>query len=270
MDYNLLFLFLLVIVLYLTMICLNFVCISKKNTCNPDTNNGKSYDVFCLMVTGYTPQRVSYAKKSVTNFLEQNYEHKHLIILNQSSENILDSPNSNRMVEIKVAVDKLGILRNKSVDMVPKNAVWTTWDDDDYRHPEYLTTFMHEFRDQNVDFVMFQNRLEYNILTQYKFKIKLKSGTMIFFSRDNSLKYDPVESMEDQGLKRTALRKLRCKVINNDPKLYIRLIHDSNTSLYVNKDKDALRDTSKHIEYFEFLPNPDEIEYMNKIISSYY
>ena len=259
-----------VIVLFVTLIYSSVFNLKKPQPCDLESNNGKYYDVYCLMVTGYTPQRVSYAKKSVTNFLKQNYEHKHMIILNQSSENILESIHSNRIVEIKVAVDKLGILRNKSVDMVPINAVWTTWDDDDYRHPEYLTTFMQEFRNQNVDFVMFQNRLEYNIRSDYKFKIKLKSGTMIFFSKDKSLKYDPVESMEDQALKKSAIGKLRCKIINNDPKLYIRLIHDNNTSLYVNENKDSLRDTSKHVDYFESQPTPDEIEYMNKIISFYY
>lgn len=266
MDYNLFYLFsILITILVIIILSKNIMFNDRKE------ENKQEYDVYCLMITGYKPERVAYAKKSVINFLEQNYENKYLVILNQSSENIIEPNQTNeRIFERKVAVDKLGILRNKSLEMVPTNAVWTTWDDDDYRHPQYLSIFMKEFCKHDVDFLMFQNRLEYNISTKFKFKIKLKSGTMIFFSKLKSIKYEPVESMEDQIVKKTALRHFRCKIIDNDPKLYMRLIHDCNTSLYVNNDKNTLRDTSKHVDYFESPLTSDEKEYLDKIISSYY
>ena len=246
----------------------------KRNVSQPNilqTKDQPEYTVYCLMITGYTPDRIAYAKASVTNFLDQSYKHKHLILLNQSEENIIDSQNIDNVIEVHVAVDKIGVLRNKSIDMVPDNTVWTTWDDDDFRHPDYLSIFMEEFKNKDVDFLMFQNRFEYNILTNYMFKIKLKSGTMIFFSkRENQVRYDPVSTMEDQVVKKYAKKHLRYKIIDNDPKLYIRLIHNNNTSLYVDKDKRTLRDTKMHVDYFETEPTPCEIEYLTKIISSYY
>lgn len=227
--------------------------------------------VYCVMMTGYYKDRESFAKVSVQNFLEQTYPNTHLIIMNQSKNALIDTEHDN-ILELFVDTMVLGKLRNMALKFVPPHAIWTTWDDDDYRHPTYIKTFADYFINNNtVDFLMFQNRLEYNWKTKFSFKMTLKSGFMTFFSkRMNNLLYDEISSMEDVIVKKTALKKYKCVVINNDPRLYLRFTHNSNSSKYVNRNKTALTDTKQNQDYFEYELISKEQNYISKILSSYY
>jgi hypothetical protein len=223
------------------------------------------------MITGYHENRKTFANVSVRNFNEQSYQNKHLIILNQSKTPVVDRESDN-ILELFIDTMVLGKLRNMALEFVPPNAIWTTWDDDDYRHPSYLETFMTKFlENDSIDFLLFQNRLEYNLKTKFAFKMTLKSGFMTFFSkRINQLKYDELSSMEDIIVKNTALEKYNYIVIDNDPRMYLRFTHDSNTSRYVNPNKKSLKDTRKNQDYFEKKVNSIEQKYIAEILSNYY
>lgn len=232
--------------------------------------------VYCLMVTGYTTQRDAFARKSIQNFAEQSYPNKHLIVINQSTRSLLaPHAGSDNMLEVYMNNTagrwSLGYLRNVSLQLVPPDAIWTTWDDDDYRDVHYLRIMMSEMRRAECDFLMFQNRVEYNLLNGFAFKLTLKTGLMTFFARHNpNIRYADVSTSEDKAVKDFATKHLAVHVYDNDPMLYVRAIHDSNTSTYVNKNKSEVRDTQQNKVYFENELSSCEKNELNNIIYKYY
>ena len=260
--------------IYLIGLVVFLVCVAGyiiHDRLKPQKIRVKNVPLYCVMITGYHKEREPFARVSVLNFFQQTYANKHLIILNQSEKALIDTEHDN-VLELFVDTMVLGKLRNIALEFIPPNAIWTTWDDDDYRHPTYLQTFANHFLiHDKVDFLMFQNRLEYNLKTKFSFKMTLKSGFMTFFSkRINNLKYDEISSMEDVVVKKTALKKYNCVVINNDPTLYLRFTHNSNTSKYVNQNKTSVTDTRNNRDYFETELNSKERKYITKILSNYY
>lgn len=209
-------------------------------------------EVYCIMVTGYSKERIRYAKESVKNWREQTYMKKKLIIINQSKTSIIKDNNDDNILELYVNnKDKtLGHIRNIGINLVPPDKYWTTWDDDDWRGNNYLEEMIKHIG--NNDFLMFTKRYEYNKNTGFVFESELKSGFSIFFAKQNiDLVYDDVNTLEDVQMKKYALQHLNVKIYVNDPILYIRLIHDENTSPYVNKQKGKLTNTTKNKIYFE-------------------
>ena len=203
--------------------------------------NKEERPVYCLMVTGYNKERLSMARKSIQNFKQQTYKNKNLIILNQSKERLIKKESKDTTV-LEVLVDKedktLGELRNMSLQFVPPNAIWTTWDDDDYRSSNYIKKMVHIMNKNKAEFLMFQNRIEYNKTNNFSFKMTMKSGFMTFFSVHNPfLEYEHVSTSEDVKVKNYALKHMKTYIYDNDPKMYIRLIHDDNTSIYVHNKK---------------------------------
>lgn len=231
--------------------------------------------VYCLMVTGYDKRRRAYALNSITNFKNQTYKNKHLVIINQDLESRLLTKTYDNMLEVMVDnTDKtLGELRNISLQFVPPNAVWTTWDDDDWRSDDYIKTMMSTMKKQDADFLMFTNRVEYNLNKNYMYEITLKSGLMTFFAKANPfLLYADVSTSEDKAIKDYAFHNMRDKmaIMNNDPSIYVRAIHDHNTSVYAKPDKDNVKDTSNHKNYFERSLSSKNESYLRNILSSYY
>lgn len=232
--------------------------------------------VYCLMITGHDVRRRSFALNSVENFKNQSYANKHLIILNQDIKfKILKKQTYDNILEVMVDNQgkTLGELRNMSLQFVPPNAVWTTWDDDDWRSPEYLKTMMSAMEEHKVQFLMLSNRIEYNLNTDFMYQLSLKSGLMTFFAKANpNLVYDEVNTSEDKVVKEYALKHLtdQVVVINNDPLLYVRAIHDNNTSVYAKPLKSTIKDTRENKTYFETHVPSKKQTYLRNILSSYY
>lgn len=230
------------------------------------------HTVYCLMITGHNEQRYAYAKVSIDNFNLQTYKNKKLVIINQNVKSLMTSENENILeVFVDTKNKSLGILRNISLSFVPPDGYWTPWDDDDWRHPNYLSIMMKKMMNKNVEFLMYQNRLEMNSKNKFCFKAKLVSGTMQFFAKNNPyLTYEDKNVLEDVQMKNFALNNLKTYIYDNDPSLYIRTIHDENTSNYVNNNKNKIRDTKHHKEYFEDEVEMEEKIYTEKILSTYY
>jgi len=231
------------------------------------------HEVYCLMVTSNDEHRRPYCKVSVQNFLEQTYSRKHLIIVNLSEDPILskDQRKDDRLLEVFVKRNdlSLGAIRNISLELVPPNAWWTLWDDDDWRIDTYLQKFVDWSK--GYDFVMIQNRIEFNTLNGYNYVLTLRSGLMSFFAkRIPNLRYENLNTKEDVLVKTTALNQLRCNIVDNAPTLYVRMIHTTNTSPYANSSKKSLKDTSKHKDYFERNLQTNEWHYLDKILSTKY
>lgn len=224
------------------------------------------------MVTGYTNKRLEYAKLAIQNFKDQTYRDKYLIIINQSKKKLTTLSDKNILEVYVDNNDKtLGELRNISLQFVPPNAIWTTWDDDDWRHREFLERMYMVLTTKQVDFVLFSNRLEYNINTKFAFKTKMKSGTMCFFCKhDPNIRYEHINTSEDKIVKTYAYDNTKYFVFDNPFYIYLRLIHDDNTSIYVHDKKHTLNDTTNNKDYFEYSVTQKEKKYIDKIIYEYY
>ncbi len=222
----------------------------------------KSSEVVCLMVTGKDPCRILFARKAVHNFREQDYGPKRLVIVNHGAENVLPAPapavadGQGDVVEFRVEKTQnaltLGDLRNIARALVPPGAIWTTWDDDDYRAPRYLTTMIREMG--SADVLAWTRRTEFNANTGLVWGMELSTGfnALIFARQDMRLLYSRQDTMEDTHLIEAA-RRLGKRVIvyRNDPAIYVRTVHANNTSLYVDKYKTAVP-LGKKNTYSEF------------------
>jgi hypothetical protein len=202
----------------------------------------RSTMVYCIMVTGKDPSREAYARKSVQNFLEQDYRRKRLVIINHGTYQVLDRKDDPQMFEFHVekGAMTLGDLRNIALNLVPTDAIWTVWDDDDIRSSSYLSRMYYALRISGCDMVAICNRYECNVNTGFVWKIRqLKGLPTVFCKQDLRVTYLPEDTMEDVHL----IRDYRARGHPvylwswNDPAMYIRVVHSTNTSLYVNREK---------------------------------
>ena len=111
---------------------------SKENHPIPGNDNPK---VSCLMVTA---NRKHLMKRSVSCFLQQDYSHKELVIVDdgdQDLEEILQLIPSEQLNYIKLEkkpVNTLGKLRNRTLDEAHGDFL-VQWDDDDWYHPRRIS-----------------------------------------------------------------------------------------------------------------------------------
>ena len=205
----------------------------------------KNTPIYCIMVTGKSKCRTDLAQKSLDNFFEQSYQNKKLIVINHGKDKIIKDPIPNVFEHQIEKNETLGDIRNISLNLVPINACWITWDDDDYRSPQYLSYLFSIMKSSNCDVVAITERYEYNYNTGLVWKMTFKNGFVhILAKQDLRIRYESKDSMEDINLIND-FRKLGKKVHvveRNDPSLYIRVVHTDNTSEYVNKNKTNVRD----------------------------
>lgn len=229
--------------------------------------------IYCLMVTRGDGEREALARVSVTNFDLQSFKNKYLVIINEGKANILSEKTSNK-IELHVQNMPLGTMRNLAMELVPPNAIWTTWDDDDWRSTDYLSTLYTALSKQkNKKYLMFTRRIDHSFNNDFTYQVHLPSGTFIFFCyKDPLLRYDDVANKEDAVVKRYLLQKQLNKLVlyENDPKLYIRFIHQNNTSVYLDKNKSKITQYSNKSPYFEYPAYDEHIHYVNTIKKKYY
>lgn len=233
--------------------------------------------VVCLMITGKNACREHFAKRAIDNFYEQDYPNKQLIIINHSPDyRVLQNNESDLVHEFyveKTEEVKLGDLRNIALAMVPPDAVWTTWDDDDYRAPNYISAMMKAMRSANADVLAFKHRTEYNINNGYVWNSHLLTGfPLLFAKQDMRVLYKRIDTMEDTEMI-SGYRSLGKKIelYENDPRLYIRLVHGSNTSLYVDPDKRGIRPAAAAAATFYESPAADvEVERVRNLVDNFY
>jgi hypothetical protein len=203
--------------------------------------------IYCLMVTGKDDDivRNKFARVSCINFYKQSYPNKHLIIINEGNLLVTDEVDKINVLEIKVKNKALGTMRNMALELVPPNAIWTTWDDDDWRSDTYLEVLFNKLnKNKTKRYLLYCNRIDYNMNTDFAYKVNIPTGTYIFFAyKDPFIQYDEINTREDAIVKKYILSKGAETIIynDNDCMLYVRFIHKSNTSLFVDKYKTRLR-----------------------------
>lgn len=206
-----------------------------------------------------------------------------MIIVNTSSlsENVVvnNTPSNKNVVEIRTAkqgTTSLGKLRNMAVHLVPLGCIWTTWDDDDWRSDDYISTLydaMHEARALKARYLVFTNRLEWNTCTDFVYRVTMRTGTFVFFVyKDETLpKYDDTDTREDESIMRFLKASPRTTVFNNvhNAKLYLRLVHGNNSSEFVDTSKTRI-DRDPQGGYSESDADAEEVAYVGNVKKKYY
>lgn len=235
---------------------------SKKQT--TETFKHNYTPIHCIMITGKNKCRLELARKSVQNFKEQSYPNKYMLILNHGDTPVLTTPDLN-IKEVVFKKEKgmsLGYLRNVALSYIPEGHIWTTWDDDDYRNPKYLDILHKEMLLHNATTILFTHRLECNINTHFVWSGYMRTGYVTLLSikkkQDDHLYSADKDTMEDLDLKKKLVNNGHTFHVMqfNNPKMYIRMVHNNNTSLYVNKHKTDIRDTAGDT-YIEFNVNKE-------------
>lgn len=248
--------------------------IAAKLTMKTKTNESftnENETVYCVMVTGKDKSRWNFAHIAIDNFNRQSYPNKKLIIINEGDSIGVRSHN---ILEVKVEDREqkgitLGDMRNIAFEFIPDDAIWTLWDDDDWRSDDYLSILYSNLLDN--DYIMFTKRLEHNLNTGFTWTMELKAGFVIFFGRKcPKCKYAKIAVNEDIALKKYIVENLKYKILSNEPRIYIRMVHKSNTSLLINKNKQKVKDTRNNKVYYEYDSTETEKAYVKNIVSKKY
>jgi hypothetical protein len=163
-------------------------------------------------------------------------------------------------------------MRNFSISIVPYESIFCIFDDDDYRHPIYIELLYKEMVANKADVVFFKNRIDYNINTNFGYRSKFDKGMpFILAKKIENIKYLSKNSLEDIRLYLDYdIHNKKIHVINNDPRWYIRLIHGSNTSLFIDNNKKSIINYSDESKYHEYELTDKENNYTNTIIKKYF
>lgn len=223
--------------------------------------------IYCIMITGKDDKRITYAKKSIENFVQQDYKNKHMIIINHHPQKTsVVSGGIDNVYEFHV--DKhddmtLGGLRNVALQFVPIDGYWITWDDDDYRCPSFLSMLAKLKTPSNL--VAITNRLEYNMNNGASWTGTHAKGFVVFLaSVDHRVYYSNKDSMEDVDIISDYRGHGYAIVLHNNPaRSFVRVIHNNNTSLHVRADRSWLM---KGDGYSEVYTNAAEKTYIRKVL----
>lgn len=237
-------------------------------------------NVYCIMVTN----RVAFARVAIENFKRQSYPDKKLIIVN-TSDQALQTTDANHLMKVDRSIleiqtvrhkhTTLGSLRNMALSLVPFMSIWTTWDDDDWRSDDYLSSLYYALtRDRAKRYLVYMNRLEWNTNTDLVYRVSMENGTFVYFVYKDDVMpdFDNSDTREDESIMRyirynTDADK-RTTILDNDPTLYVRLVHGRNTSEFVDPDKRQI-DTQSHGGYVESEATREDLKYVDGVKKYY-
>lgn len=230
--------------------------------------------VYAIMITGKDEHRIAFARLiGIKNFDLQDYKNKHMIIINHGKTPIITKPREN-IYEMQVDKNNmtLGDLRNFALELVPLDAIQVTWDDDDWRMPNYMSYMVQTMLQQKAIAIFMKNRLEYNLANNYAFKSSFAYGnTHIMSIKLDRLRYMSYDTLEDTHLQQD-IKSFNKKYIalDNNPCMYIRIIHKNNTSPYATDDRQKIVNYKDDSYYKEHEATSAEKEYAKKIVDEYY
>jgi hypothetical protein len=232
--------------------------------------------IYCVLITGKNDDRYKFIPIALDNFKIQTYPNKKLLIINHGNRILFPNENKDKdVIEImfkKTENFTLGDMRNFSISIVPYESIFCIFDDDDYRHPRYIELLYKEMVANKADVVFFKNRIDYNINTNFGYRSKFDKGMpFILAKKIENIKYLSKNSLEDIRLYLDYdIHNKKIHVINNDPRWYIRLIHGSNTSLFIDNNKKSIINYSDESKYHEYELTDKENNYTNTIIKKYF
>ena len=236
--------------------------------------------IYCIMITNKSRER--FISSAIKNFELQTYKEKKLIVLNHSfGTTMINNKDVKNIHEFVVNKDQqkfsLGKLRNIALKaFVPVGGLWTPFDDDDWHREDFLEEFQNRLEYANLDLLFLKNRLECNMNNGFIFRSKFMNGWAFFLARRIEVEgkielYDDVETLEDSHVGeryRNAGKKVG--KFENDPKIYVRMIHTTNSSIFVRKEKSSIVEYGNLNNYQEFDANEEEKGHVRHVIKNYY
>ena len=230
--------------------------------------------VYAIMITGKDERRAAFARLiGIRNFEMQDYKNKKMIIINHGTIPIIEKQNDKIHELIVEKGDMtLGDLRNLALDLVPLNAIWYVHDDDDWRVPNYISFMIDKLLSTKSIAVFLKNRLEYNLANKFTFKSYFDYGnTHIMCIKLDRLRYMRKDTLEDTELQRDIQSfKRKYLAIDNDPKMYIRIIHQNNTSPFAIDSRNDVVKYADSSYYKEFDASPEQKKYAADIVQKHY
>ena len=209
-------------------------------------SNKKSAElIFGLMITGKDSTHQVLSKLAIENFFNQSHPSKVLIVVNDGMYSTTDEQ---RPCLVEYHVEKnatvlLGTLRNIAMQLVPNDAVFVQWDDDDWHADSFLEKQLRELRIETrlktkqgiihpTILVFLQNQMQYYLprnLSWPLFKRTGFVGTVMsrMTPKVRKFRYENKNLGEDDLLRNYFPRSVR--LWPNPAHMYIRLIHGHNS-----------------------------------------
>lgn len=191
--------------------------------------------VSCLMVTA---NRKHLMKRSINCFLNQSYENKELVIIDdgkQDLEEALKPIPSSQLRYIKLdqkPKKKLGHLRNRSLERATGDLL-TQWDDDDWYHPDRLKLQVNVLQN-GYDACCLSGalmHLDVEPYMQHPYVGFLPNGIpgSIMHRRCKTIRYPNKRRAEDTVYLKEWMKKKYIQMPDKYSYLFIRCYHGSNT-----------------------------------------
>lgn len=189
--------------------------------------------IFALMVTGKHPQRQPLARGAVASFLNQDHGNRFLVVVDDG-ERPLDLsavPTERRLVIRPSGRRPLGELRNLGLEAIPTGALWTYWDDDDWRHPRQMTAQRTVLDTLGVPACLLTRQVKYSLPRDIAYVDRHPGGFAgsLMSRKHPTLRFPPWAAGEDSAYLDALKQDWSWYPWNNPPHLMLRFYHGANT-----------------------------------------
>ena len=242
--------------------------------------------IYAIMATSNFPYRQLFIKNAIASFLAQTYDNKKLIIVNHGDP-IKDIPSSN-VLQVQVNPRKVrsesnhgsskkdhkvavGLMRNMAMDMLPPDAVWMVWDDDDWNHPNRMKEQYEYLKNNDLDACAMLKQVKYSFLKN-RAGVFHVTGELIhdtigwlqtmMWKVKPEFRYGNTRRRSDALMFSKYEKKFKCKGWTAPPHYFLRFLHHDN----LWKDQ-YFRHTWKHPGQENL--SLEEAAYLKKILCSY-
>jgi len=205
-----------------------------------------------------TKNRFKLFKKAVHNFIDQTYEYKELIIIDNGSkwynmkvDKFLRGLNAN-IKHIKTPNKTLGEMRNVGIQNCSGDYI-LIFDDDDYHHPLRIEKQLDIMLKSNVDATLLRNFIASYKKERYlcSFKAGLE-GTMMFKHPGESVRYTGINQGEDTMFKKSLIDNGYLIIaLDIEHELYEYRFHGNNTVSSDHFQKIIKQPAVKHVQLFD-------------------
>lgn len=226
--------------------------------------------VSCVMVTGKTPAHQKLDQAAISSFLEQTYENKELLIINDGDYRLFPNgaPDSIRELDCRIPGRRMSLGELRNVGLTEARGDWIAqWDSDDFSHPSRLFVMM--AHRQPAGAVVLRCQVRYSLVNNTAKTVTAKRGIAgTILHAKTEARYEPAGKHEDSwfldtfGTNRVIVENVVGQA--GGPQLYIRLYHGANTW------------SAKHImQELAYSPNrwtvsPAERDYLKTVLQNYY
>ena len=189
--------------------------------------------VFALLVTGKDAAREPMARGAVVSFLNQDYGNRFLVVVDDG-ERPLDLsavPAERRLLIRPPGRRPLGELRNLGLDAIPADALWTYWDDDDWRHPAQMTAQRRVLDTLGVPACLLTRQVKYSLPHDVAYVDRHPGGFAgtLMSRKHPTLRFPPWAAAEDSAYLDALKQDWSWYPWDNPPHLMLRFFHGANT-----------------------------------------